>query len=113
MRLLKAIPELEAKIESGELLLCVAAQAQSFFRQIAQSCQKEGKAPIGLEEKKAIVDSLLGATSRECERKLAALFPEKPPLEKERAVSEDATVIQFTASRELSVPKPFRALGLL
>lgn len=96
MRLLKALPELQEKIESGVLSLSVAAQAQSFFRE-------EGKVrKVSVQEKIETVESLLGLSTRECERKLAAISPSSAlPKEKSRVVTEELMQIQFLADRDL------------
>ncbi len=107
MRLLKTLPELELKIRSGELTLTTAARAQGFFKEEAK------RRNISLEEKKATVESLFNQSTRECERTLAAISPASAlPKEKERAVSEELTQIQFLADREL-LGKLERLKGLL
>jgi 5-methylcytosine-specific restriction endonuclease McrA len=107
MRLLKALPEMETKIQSGELSLSLASQVQSFFRD-------EGKRrKISTEEKKKTLESLLGLSTRECERKLAGLSPAAAlPKEKERVITEELTQIQFLADRAL-LEKLEKLKGLL
>ncbi len=107
MSLLKVLPEIEEQIQSGELSLSVAAQAQSFFRE-------EGRSrTVSVEEKKETVASLMGLSTRECERKLAAISPLAAlPRERERVVTEDLTQIQFLADREL-MEKLEKLKGLL
>jgi 5-methylcytosine-specific restriction endonuclease McrA len=107
MRLLKALPEIEEKIQSGELSLSIASQVQSFFRD-------EGKRrKITVQEKKETLESVLGLSTRECERKLAALSPAAAlPREKERVITEELTQIQFLADRVL-LEKLERLKGLL
>jgi hypothetical protein len=96
MRLLKALPELEPQIQSGALSLSVAAKAQSYFR------EESKRRVIDAREKKETVRSLLGLSSRECERKLAALSPEAAlPKERARSVTDELTQIQFLADRAL------------
>jgi hypothetical protein len=96
MRLLKALPELEPQIQSGALSLSVAAQAQSYFR------EESKRRRIDDREKKETVRGLLGLSSRECERKLAARSPEAAlPKERERIVTDELTQIQFLADRAL------------
>ncbi len=107
MRLLKALPELEPKIRSGELTLTTAARAQGFFKEEAK------RRNVSREEKKATVESLFNQSTRECERTLAAISPASAlPKEKERVVSEEFTQIQFLADREL-LSKLERLKGLL
>ena len=101
MRLIRALPEVEAKIESGELSLSVAAQAQSYFRQ-EDLRRKESHAPkLDPLEKKTLVEDLLGLSSREAERKLSLLSPEPEAFEKKQLLRDGRTLIQFTASPEL------------
>jgi 5-methylcytosine-specific restriction endonuclease McrA len=96
MRLLKALPELEPQIQSGELSLSVAAKAQSYFR------EESKRRRIDVREKKETVQALFGLSTRECERKLAALSPEAAlPKERERSVTDELTQIQFLADRAL------------
>ena len=96
MRLLKALPELEPQIQSGELSLSVAAQAQSYFREESKRRRMDAR------EKKETVEALFGLSSRECERKLAALSPEAAlPKERARSVTDELTQIQFLADRAL------------
>jgi hypothetical protein len=102
MRLLKTMPEIEKKIEDGSLSLCVAAKTQSFFGHEDRKRLDEGEAKLSPESKKEIVQSMLGASARQCEVKLAAISPESAiPAEKERAVAEGKTLIQFIADDEL------------
>ena len=96
MRLLKDLPEVESKIESGEISLSVASQVQSYLR------KKEKKAPIKKEEKIALVNSLAGTSSRECERKLIKLSPDTAlPREITRPITDEITLIQFLANKDL------------
>jgi 5-methylcytosine-specific restriction endonuclease McrA len=113
MRLLKTIPEMEERIEDGSLSLCVAAKTQSFFQQEDRKRRDEGQAKLSSESKTQIVQSMCGASARECEAKLAVLSPESVlPREKARAVAEGKTLIQFTASDPL-LAKLEKLKGLL
>jgi len=95
MRLLKDLPEIESKIQTGEISLSVASQVQSYLR------KKEKKAPIKKEEKIALVNSLAGTSSRECERKLIKLSPDTAlPREITRPLSFDATLLQLVADKD-------------
>jgi hypothetical protein len=87
MRLVRTVPEAAKKIEEGKLTLSVAAKIQSAVR------QEPARA-------KELVKELTGASKREAEKKLAALFPEAPKPEKARPVSEDKVEIRFTVTRE-------------
>ncbi len=86
MRLLKEIPSVEEKLASGQISLCVAAKTESFF-------QKNRPTP---EAKQEILQSMYGASARECERKLAELVPER----KTETVLEIPVTPELTAKLE-------------
>ena len=96
MRLAKEVPELETKIESGEISLTVAAKAQSCFRR--------EKGTLAQEQKKEILASLTGTSVREAERKLVELFPEQSAeamrREQEKPLAGELTQITFTVTKE-------------
>ena len=96
MRLLKELPEIEPKLETGEISLSVASQAQSFFK------KEEKKAPMKKEAKLELMNTLSGTSSRECERELIKLSPETAlPREKIKPLTQEKTLIQLVASKEL------------
>ena len=96
MRLLKDLPEIEAKIETGEISLSVASQVQSYLK------KEEKKAPLKKEEKLELINNLSGTSARECERQLIKLSPETAmPREKTRPITDEKTLIQFIADKEL------------
>ena len=98
MRLMKDVPQIEAKIKTGKLSLSVASQVQSFFRQE----EKKRKASIPTSEKLDFVVQLEGTSARSCEKKLAQIAPEtKKPREKARILTDKTTLIQFVADKEL------------
>lgn len=88
MRLIRDLPEVETKIDSGELSLTVAAKIQTAARDLPQ------------EQTKELVKQLSGASKRKAEARIAELLPEAPKPEKARALSGDRTEIRFTASKE-------------
>jgi len=90
MRLVRAVPEVMAKIESGILTISVAAQIQVAARR--ERLEKK--------ETKELVAQLSGSSKREAEKKLAGLFPEAPRPEKVRNVSENLLEIRFTVTNE-------------
>ena len=102
MRLIKSLPTVERQIEEGSISLSVAAQAQSCFR----------RERVGENEKLEIVNELIGASTRQAERKLAARFPNKPRPEIEKPISEELTRIEFTATKQ-QLQKFHRLKGLL
>jgi hypothetical protein len=97
MRLAREFPEVKDKVESGELSLSVASQAQSFFEQ-----EEKHLNPIGMDSKKEILGRLSGKSSRETERELLSLssHPEIHIRDKTRVVSPTRTQVQFVANEE-------------
>jgi hypothetical protein len=93
MRLLKELPELEKKLESGALPLSTLSQAQSFFNQ-----EKTENS-----EKREILCSLENKSVREVQRELVSRSsePEKLFKEKIRAVSLTHTEVKFLVEEEL------------
>ena len=63
IRVIADIPEVEDKIESGDLSLSNVAQAQSFFRESAKA-----KKPIPTSEKKELLKSLENTSTREAQK---------------------------------------------
>jgi hypothetical protein len=92
MRLLSDIPEIEKKIEEGDLSLTTIAKAQTFFK-------KEDFSP---EKKAEIVKSLEGKSVREVEKELLK-NTDQPNLhlkERIKPVTPDRTEITFYATDE-------------
>ncbi len=69
MRAVGELPQLESKIEAGELSLAVVAQAQSHIR------QTEKTIPMSCEEKLTLFESLSGLSSRQAEKELLYHYP--------------------------------------
>jgi hypothetical protein len=92
MRLLKELPELEKKFESGALPLSTLSQAQSFFNQ-----EKTENS-----EKREILETLENKSVREVQRELVSRSsePEKLYKEKIRAVSATHTEVKFLVKEE-------------
>jgi hypothetical protein len=98
MRLIRDVPKVEEKIETGRLSLSVASQVQGFIR----AEEKKGKVVMPVLKKLELIEKLEGASIRSCEKELARISPEpKIPKEKERPISEEKTLIQFIADEEL------------
>lgn len=98
MRLMREVPEVEEKVKTGKLSLSVASQVQSFIRAEAKKRNKD----LPAEEKLNLVLQLEGTSARTCEKKLAQIAPEtKRPREKARPITDETTLIQFVADREL------------
>jgi hypothetical protein len=87
MRLLKELPELEKKIESGVLNLSALSQAQSFFRHEKSS----------VAEKREVIKELENKSSKQVERELAsrASHPALLYQEKIRSVSAEHSELKI------------------
>ena len=90
MRLIRVLPEVESKIESGTLTISVAAQIQGTAR-------REKLAP---QQTRHLVEELTGSSKREAERKLAAKFPDALRKEITKPITENLVEIRFTVSNE-------------
>jgi 5-methylcytosine-specific restriction endonuclease McrA len=102
MRLLKSVPEIASKLESGELGLENASQAQSYFRKEDQARREQGLEKLSLNEKREVVSELLNKSTREGLRLLTERAPDiTTPAEKLKALPDQKTMIQFVASSEL------------
>jgi hypothetical protein len=102
MRLLQSVPEAAPQLESGELALENASQAQSFFRKEDLRRKEQGEQKLSLNEKREVVAELLGKSTREGQRVLMERSPDvMMPAEKTRALPEQKTLVQFIASAEL------------
>jgi 5-methylcytosine-specific restriction endonuclease McrA len=103
MRLLKAIPELDEKLESGELGLENASRAETLFRKEDKKRCKTGEQKMAASEKQEIVGELLGKSTRDAERILSQRLPDVAEKfqEKIRPLADGKTLIQFAASPEL------------
>jgi len=102
MRLVQDLPEIEDKISSGKLSLCVASQLQSFLRRDDKRRREEKIEKLSKVEKLDLVSRLGGTSARECERALAQISPEMAlPREKTRPITEEISQISFIASKKL------------
>jgi hypothetical protein len=95
MRLAQALPELEVKLESGQLSVTNALKAQQVFA--AES--KMRVVPVA--EKREVIKVLENASTREADRILATRYPQSKPLpEKIKPVAENQNLIQFYVDDE-------------
>jgi hypothetical protein len=97
MKLLREVPELEPKIESGELNVSPLSQAHTFFNQEERQLGKT----YSTEEKKEILSEIEGKSSDQTERLLKEKSPEQKRPEKKRAINAKETEIRFTADQKL------------
>ena len=96
MRVLRDIPEIETKLDSGELKLTQITMAQEYFR----SEKKKGE-PLSPTKKIEILEEIADKSSRETERYFAELSPEMISKDKTRLVSENQIEIKFVAEQRL------------
>jgi len=99
MRLLGEIPEVEEKINKGELSLSHLGLAQSFFRQEQKTLQTD----LPKESKLLILNKISDQPIREAHRIVYSLSsaPEQLRPDRVSAVSEDKVEFRFTADRKL------------
>jgi 5-methylcytosine-specific restriction endonuclease McrA len=109
VRLIKVVPEVNSHLAEGSLSLTVAASIQGTFRRQ----EKLSGAPLEQDEKRSVIESLLGTSTRDAERKLVDLYPEtKIERESAKPIPDGLTRIQFSASKQL-MEKLERLKGLL
>ena len=89
-RLLKQIPGIEKRIESGALTLTNLAKVQRLFK------DNNVNDP---EKKKNIIKSIENKTTRQCEKELLSLLPDKPlPLEMIKPISAEFNQLKINIS---------------
>ena len=99
MRLVRELPEIEEKIQNGELSLSVVAQAQRFFRQEAKTAACEW----GAEKKCDVIRKLEGKSSREAEKELLSISsqPVAHLKERVRSVTETHTELKVVVKDDV------------
>ena len=108
MRLLKEVPEMEIKINSGELSVTTASQLQSFFI----AARREENKVFSPAEKRELIEKVQGKSTRDCAKILTAISPRAIPVETERVLTPKQTEIRFVADDELlAVFARFRELA--
>lgn len=99
MREMRDHPELEQKIEQGKLTLSNICQAKIYFR---ESRRHEPNRLIQPEEMLKVFAVLENKSTREAEKELLKLLPERPlPKERERPITETHTEVSFIMSEAL------------
>jgi len=97
MRALRERPGLEDKIKAGVLSVSTVSQIQSFFR----AEQNQANKVYSEAQKEEIFKKCENKSSREVTRELLEFSPLAIRVQKERAVSENRTVISFIADAAL------------
>lgn len=96
MKLVRELPEVEAKIESGELSLTTASTLQGFF-----SAEAKEKKAYSRDQKLTLVGWCLNKPKREVERALVTLNPEREKRESVSYTSEDRLRISISISEDV------------
>ena len=96
MYLIRDLPAVEAKIESGELSLSVAASVQSFLK-----IEKKNSRPYSENAKIELVETCLGKSVIEADREFARRNPEIEKRESVRHTSEDRVRVSHSLSVEV------------
>ena len=97
--LIREIPEVATKIESGALNLSNVCQAQSFFRDMKKA---EPMAALTHDQKTEVLAKLEDKSSREGQRILLSMSPPQVlPRERERIVSEEHIEMRFIVNRQM------------
>lgn len=96
LRLMKAVPEVQEQIRSGSVGLTILARAQCAFNQEDRR-RKSVQAPVlTAAEKSDFVSTLENQSTRNCERKMAAQFPDQQKVfEKTMPIAARRTMIQL------------------
>jgi len=103
MRLIKEIPEIEQKIESGALSLSNISQAQSFFRDVSTGNQGSASKIVTRETKLRVLELLEKKSSRDGQKELIQLAGDTVlPRERERVLTDDKSEIKFVMDRNLT-----------
>jgi hypothetical protein len=99
MRLMREIPEVAEKIESGALNLAKLCQAQTFFRGVLQA---EPQQKLNTERKKEVLALIEEKTTRQAEKILLEMGGNKIlPREQMKAVSAEHTEVRFLIDETL------------
>jgi len=96
MKLMRELPEIEEKIESGELSLTTASTLQGFF-----ISEKREHKVYSRFDKLSVVQSCLNKSTREVERELVALSPIRDKRESVNYINENRLRISLSISEEL------------
>jgi hypothetical protein len=99
MRLLKELPQMEKKIESGAISLTHICQVQSFSFQR----RKQAHHSLSPQQKLQIFEKIENTSTRESEKVLLEMLPIQPlPIEKKRQVSPSAVEMRFVMDEKLN-----------
>ena len=94
-RLLRELPEIKEKVDSGVVNLTSLSQAQSFFNK-----RFKENAPLQKEEKMLLIERLENKSHRECEKEILKLDPKAHRPDQARQINNDLTEIRLTVDSE-------------
>jgi hypothetical protein len=99
MRAVVDFPEIETKIQNGDLSISAVSQVQSF----CNSQEKENAITVTPQQKIELFAAVEGKTRKESEQALASLFPQNPlsKKDKEKPLNQAETQITFVAGADL------------
>ena len=83
MRLIKSVPEVEAKLQDGSLGLTVAANAHRFF-----GAEEKAERPYTPTKKREVIEKLEKKSVRDAEKELLKLSPNPIPKDTQKQVTE-------------------------
>jgi len=98
MRLLRDLPQVEKKIESGELSLTAACKIQKYLQ-----IEKKSEKALALVQALELIDSLAGKSTRQVEKELADRNPIVEIHERARAVGPDQIELKMIISEETNI----------
>ncbi len=102
MRLLKELPQVEDKIQSGTLNLSNLCQAQTYFKNSDKKSKTDNRPTLSHKEKIGVLEQLENKSAREGEKLLLSLQSDHTlPPEKLRKVTADHTEVRFVMNEEL------------
>jgi hypothetical protein len=98
MKLMSEIPEVESKINSGEITLTHLSMAQTLFRQ-----EKKNNSAFNHEQKRDVLKKMAHTTTREAEKITIALSssPTIFKTDKVKTITEDKIEISFTTDESV------------
>ena len=109
MRLLKELPEIETKINSGALNLSTLGRAQIFFRK-----EKKAGSRVSSDQKRQLLEALEYKSAREADRIVLSLssVPQTFQAEKIKPINLELSEVKFVADEQL-LEKIKKLKGLL
>ena len=98
MRLMKTLPEVKEKLNSGALSLTNAAKAQGLFRRASQSFEIR---PMNNKSKLAVLKSIEHKSTRDAERELLKFQPQDVvPADRQKTVSPSHTELKVVLDQK-------------